>query len=398
MTALEKIYAASKMLFNSMPFYGILSLRVRKVVDKTVSTACIRRGEDRFSLEMAFNPEWMEVLPVEHISWIIEHELSHMINGHLHDQMYINKGVIHELMNVAMDCEINQYLPKQRMPLPDKKYLPGGVITLEGLSKQLGLTLPEKAGSMTYYDLLKKKFGEKYLTINPDGTITNGHGDIIGTIDQHSILEDAAEQSIIEGMVESAAQETEKRRGTVPGAAKSLLDKMYEKRKPVIDWKSFLRRFVQNSYKEYCVTTRRRESRRFDGSPGIRHEPEFSLLVGIDSSGSVSNDELKEFLSEIDIIHRTKCDIRILVCDTRIVQDFTYRGKKETIEIHGRGGTSFEPVLDAYEKSKSTCLVYMTDGECCLERKLKKPVLWILSSRGTDHYLKDCKTVKITKK
>lgn len=388
MTGLDKIYAASKLLFNNMPFYGILSLRVRKVVDENVKTACIRLGSDNFSMEMAFNPEWIKDMSIEHVRGVVEHELSHMINGHLTDPIYTSEHINHELMNIAMDCEINQYI--------NSKYLPEG-ITLKKVEQVVGTSIPEKAGTMTYYNLLKKKSDENKIQIGI-GQVS-GNGSTISTMDQHTIITNqSTADAVIEGIVESAANETVKRRGTLPGVVEQMLKLAQEKRQPVIDWKSFLRRFVQNSYKEHTITTRRRESRRFEGAPGLRHEPEFQLLVAIDSSGSVSNAELTEFMQEIDNIHRNKCDIRILVCDTRIVQDFEYKGNKEQIEIKGRGGTSFEPVLDVYEKTPSTCLVYFTDGECPVERRLKKPVLWILSSRGTDSYLKDCKTVKMNKK
>lgn len=392
MSVIDKIYSASKMLFNSMPFYGILSLRVRKVIDDTVKTACIRLGADNFSMEMAFNSEWTDQWSVEQIRGLIEHELSHMINNHLHDPMYNKEGVDAEIMNLAMDCEINQYI--------DRKFLPTEGVWLEDISKKLGISIPPKAGTMTYYELLMKKYKDKSggISIDQDGNVSI-NGQKVGTVDVHTKIKNpAATQAVVEGIVENAAEETVKRRGTLPGSVEQLLKLLQEKRKPVIDWKSFLRRFVHNSYKEYCITTRRRESRRFDENPGLRHEPEFSLLVGIDSSGSVSDDELREFMSEIANIYRQKCEIRILVCDTRIVQDIKYKGEKHEIKINGRGGTSFEPVLEEYAKSRSTCLVYFTDGECYIEKKPNKPVLWVLSSRGTDQYLKDQKTVKINTK
>lgn len=375
MDGIEKIFQASKMLFNDMPFYGILSLRVRKRIDdEATNTACVSFGRDKFSLEMLFNSKFLESLSLEQTRGLIEHELQHIILGHLSQPVYTNDSIDHRVMNIAMDCEINQYIPE--------KYLPSSGVRLAKVQEELGITVPAKAGTMFYYDLLKKHPSKiKNLLA------------ILG-FDEHSILPSQADATI-EGVIENAAQETIKRRGTLPGAVSDLLKKLEERRKPVIDWKRFLRRFVQNSYKEYTITTRRRESRRFDDSPGLKHEQEFSLLVAIDSSGSVSNQELQEFMSEIHNIHLTKCDIRILVCDTQIVQDFEYTGKYDKIEIKGRGGTSFEPVLDLYEKTPNTCLVYFTDGKCPLQRKLRKPVLWVISPKGTTSYLKDCKTIKM---
>lgn len=385
MDALEKIFQASKMLFNNMPFYGILSLRVRKRIDDSVRTACVQLSDDKFSLEMLFNSKFVDDLSVEQTRGLIEHELQHIVLGHLTDPSHVGDHINDYIMNTAEDCEINQYIPE--------KYLPTTGVTLEKLSKDLGFKLPEKAGSKTYYDLLMQQAkSNPKVELRPDGLYVNGEK--VMTMDDHNKLNEIA-KAVSEGIVEDAARETVKRRGTLPGAVSDLLKKLEDSRKPVIDWKRFLRRFVHNSYKEYTLSTRRRESRRFDENPGIKHEQEFSLLVAIDSSGSVSNEELQEFIAEIDNIYRTKCDIRILVCDTRIVQDFEYKGKANNIEIKGRGGTSFEPVLDLYAKTSSSCLVYFTDGECPLEQKLRKPVLWILSSKGTDRYLTGCKTVKM---
>lgn len=384
MDAIDKIYRASKLLFDNMPFYGILSLRVRKLLDPNTETASIGLSSDNFSMEMRFNPTWIDGLTLEEVRGVIEHELLHMINGHLTEPMYLGKHLDQEVMNVAMDCEINQYI--------NSKFLPKEGITLAGLEKQIGIKIPEKAGTNVYYDLLIKNGGKS----NPNGGMTI-QGNNVTTMDTHiQNPNSAASQAVIEGIIEQSAQETIKRRGTLPANVTQLIEKLQERRKPTIDWKQFLRRFVSNSYKEHTITTRRRESRRFDDAPGLRHEPEFNLLIGIDTSGSVSDKELKEFMQEIDNISKQKCDIKILLCDTKIHKEIEYKHNMHTdFTVVGRGGTSFEPVLEYYRRHPDTCLVYFTDGECPVESTVLKPVLWIISSTGTEHYLKDHKYVKM---
>jgi hypothetical protein len=57
---------------------------------------------------------------------------------------------------------------------------------------------------------------------------------------------------------------------------------------------------------------------------------------------------------------------------------------KADFKIHGRGGTSFEPVTDYYDQNfrKFNCLIYFTDGEAPAPEKCRGPVLWVISSQS----------------
>jgi predicted metal-dependent peptidase len=108
------------------------------------------------------------------------------------------------------------------------------------------------------------------------------------------------------------------------------------------------------------------------------------MLLAIDTSGSVSDSELKEFMNEIHHIYKAGVDITIVQCDTKIGSIKPYTGKLE-LEVQGRGGTEFDPVLDYYNENqkKYTSLVYFTDGECNTSVKPKGNVLWVLSERSS---------------
>ena len=108
------------------------------------------------------------------------------------------------------------------------------------------------------------------------------------------------------------------------------------------------------------------------------------MLLGIDTSGSVSDSELKEFMNEIKHIHKAGVDITIVQCDTKINSIKPYNGKNE-LEINGRGGTDFDPVLEYFNANtkKYTSLVYFTDGECGVSVKPKGNVLWVLSEESS---------------
>ena len=70
-------------------------------------------------------------------------------------------------------------------------------------------------------------------------------------------------------------------------------------------------------------------------------------------------------------------------CDTAISDIRPYK-KSNKIELHGRGGTSFEPVVEYYDANQKnyTCLIYFTDGEAPAPAKPKGHILWVLSSRS----------------
>jgi len=152
---------------------------------------------------------------------------------------------------------------------------------------------------------------------------------------------------------------------------------------PKFDWRGYIRRFVGRSVKVYTKKLRRKFNKRFEDNPGLKIKQKKHILVAVDTSGSVSTDELKEFFSEVHHMHKTGSDITVVQCDTAISDIRAYK-QSNKIELHGRGGTSFEPVIEYYDanQKKYTCLIYFTDGEAPAPAKPKGHILWVLSSRS----------------
>ena len=117
----------------------------------------------------------------------------------------------------------------------------------------------------------------------------------------------------------------------------------------------------------------------------IKHKKKISILVAVDTSGSVSNEELKDFFSEITYIYKAGAKITILECDAQISANYEYTGKW-TGKVHGRGGTDFAPAVDYYREHKKdyTMFVFFTDGYAPIEG-LNVPnndMLWVITSNG----------------
>jgi predicted metal-dependent peptidase len=377
---MDKVLSLSKIskeLLLKEPYYGFFLLMLNKYWDNRIPTACV--GKNGINYQLRINEEFWTSLDDAKKMGLLKHELLHIAFNHL--TMHFNFSD-KRLANVAMDMEINQYI--------DANMLPEGGITLESYPE---LNLNEKAGCRYYYDALRKAEkdkDEKGTSGSPgmDKLLDSlGNGDD-PTNHDWEIFDDMseAERKLVDKQTQrvlnQAKEQTVKRQGTVPGEIESqiILDVIVP---PKFDWKGFIRRFTGISTRVFTKKIRRKENRRFSDNPGLKIKMKQHMLLAIDTSGSVSDDELKEFMNEIHHIYKTGVDITIVQCDTEIRSIAPYKGKFE-LGILGRGGTYFDPVLQYFNENlkQFTSLVYFTDGEAHASIKPRGNVLWVISERS----------------
>lgn len=100
----------------------------------------------------------------------------------------------------------------------------------------------------------------------------------------------------------------------------------------------------------------------------------FNLVIAVDSSGSVDEELLNQFLSEINFLMLTvqNYQIDLLVCDDKIhSHDVFYSGDTLECEVKGFGGTDFRPVFDFIDNElrDTKLLLYFTDLEGLFPRE-----------------------------
>ena len=374
----QSLSKISKELMLREPYYGFFLIMLNKMWRKDLPTAGV--SKNGINYQLAINEEFWTSLSEKHQMGLLKHELLHIAFGHLVSfGSFRNK----KLANVAMDMEINQYI--------DPDYLPDGGIDINNYED---LNLDRKAGCRYYYDKLQQLKDEK----DKDGTCGNEEMDKLldcidnGDVPDHSTWEEfddlsEAEKKLIEKQLQKvlsdAKEQTIKKRGNVPGEIEGVII-IEEIVKPKFDWRSYVRRFSGTSTKVFTKKIRRKENRRYDENPGLKIKMKQHMLLAIDTSGSVSDTELNEFMNEIHHIYKAGVDITIVQCDTSINSIEEYKGKNE-LNVKGRGGTEFDPVLDYYNanQKKYTSLVYFTDGECYTSVKPKGRILWVLSERSS---------------
>ena len=97
-------------------------------------------------------------------------------------------------------------------------------------------------------------------------------------------------------------------------------------------------------------------------------------------------------------MHKTGHQITVVQCDTQINSVEVFNPRKDW-DIKGRGGTSFQPVIDHYnEKGYYTALIYLTDGEAYTPDNCPKNTLWVHSSRCSINDNLPGLKIQITKK
>ena len=388
----DSLSKTSKDLMLKEPYYGFFLLMLHKSWSDKLSTAGVCKNGINFQL--LINEKFWTDLSEEHRLGLLKHELLHIAFQHLTTfTMFSDK----KMANIAMDMEINQYITYH--------WLPEGGINIDDYPD---LNLDLKAGSRYYYDQLKqaqedkKQNGscgcenmDKLLDGLENGECQvmigkiNGDGDKEVDIPDHEWEEfenmPEAEKKLIEKQVNrvltEAKEQTLKKRGFVPGEISGLIT-LDELIAPKFNWKAYIRRFTGISTKIFTRKLRRKENKRYSDNPGLKVKMRQNMLVGIDTSGSVCDDELKEFINEIHHLYKAGVDITIAQCDYNLQSVKQYDGKFE-LEVAGRGGTRFEPVLELFnEKKEFTSLIYFTDGEAWTNVKPRKPVLWVLSERS----------------
>ena len=414
------------------PYYGILLSAMDRFPTNKISTMGVCRSGNVFRL--GYNPDFVADKSLEQLLAYLKHETLHIAFNHFtifntEAKTYAE----HKIRNIATDLEVNSYV---QFPDSDKDlwYFPKdfgwenclGTMEYYNRLSQLNQNQQQKAKAKSPKQPCNGGQGGSGNSTNPNNQ-QGGRGNSVGSnsqnqlddeeqeqnsnqqqeetqlsqqmqqeaqksFDDHSMWpEDMTQEQIedlkqaVDDLCEFAAEEVEKSCGKLPGEMEGRIKLIREKKrpKPVADWKRYFRRYIGNEFSDQIKKSRKRESKRFPDAAGNRHKRKSHILVGIDTSGSVSMPEYNEFFGQI----KTMKDVtfHVVECDAMIQHEYDFHGIVPQT-LHGGGGTSFQPVVDMYNRNrrKYEGLVYFTDGECCIPRDTPKETLWVVSSRG-DH-------------
>ena len=378
-------------LISEKDFDGYLAthfdIRVVDSLPSEVQTAALIYINGRFFIRVC--QEWFAKKTNEERVAVIKHEIAHFVNKHFSRR----NGRDSMIFNIANDCAINQgigNLPDDCIKLPSG-WPPNDSSELyydkyvENLQKS-----PKSASGQDKGGQGKPQQGQGKPQQGQSQDGTGGNLPDLFDEEMDAPMNAGAEA---ESMADEICRETikdrlnagvspEKLRGLHAGALEGYIDDLTAP--PMIDWKHALTRFAASLADVQNRMTLKRPDRRQLSPFGRRKEYLPSLVVCVDTSGSVSDEMLGKFFSQIALLGRQLSEVEVVIADADVHESFTFKQGMESKLAHsafGRGGTDFDPAVQYINKNLSHCdgAVYLTDGYCPVpQTKCRIPMIWIV--------------------
>lgn len=346
--ARKKLMGARTALVLDQPFFGVLALQLALKEDTTQETAWVD-GET-----LGYNPAFVESLSHAELLGIVAHEVMHCAAGH----PWRRDAREPKRWNEACDFAINQLLVESGFTLPGDALLDATYAgkSAEWIYDRLPAPPPESQGG----DEDGPESGEDE---SGDGQAQKPSS--LGEVRDCPTESEKSEAEWAQSVQQAAA--AAKARGALPGGAERFASDAVA---PKVDWRSALRRFVQQcSSSDYAWT---RPNRRYLAQglylPSLHSETLGSIAIAIDTSGSIDQVLLDQFRAEVQTIadEMRPSRVHVLYCDAQVNRQDVFE-RDDVIEFNpaGGGGTDFCPVFDELEKLEEppVCLVYLTDLE-----------------------------------
>ena len=398
-------------LIRSQPFYAqILScLNIREDNRPPVAGYSIQDGK----IFLHINYFTFNQLNLENKTKVLIHEILHIIGCHSSRQ----RNREQRLWNIACDVAVNQMIEgipiKQKIKFPVKPLKDQQIIGERNLvEKEVGgltydnvqlpdgavVSLPPNGFAEEYYNILSKKlppstgqssFIEKWeekglIDSSPERDLHPTWGD------SQEISEELAE-AIVEEVIRNASN---KAHGQIPAHLKTYIEKVINIKTP---WRRILQLFIAQQARQKRQLSFKKQNKRLrdEGLPGLKKCKELKVVVAVDTSGSISDDELELFAGEILKIKKCGVEVTLIECDCRVKNVYKLeKGFKPVFT--GRGGTDFRPVWEYVEahRVRPDAIIYLTDGRGQAPEKSEYPTLWALTPSGEKPWMSTSKGKK----
>lgn len=338
----EKLIQARVSLLIKQPFFGNLATRLKLInADEWLPTAATD-GRNFY-----YNTKFVNAISVGETMFLFGHEVLHVV----YDHMGRFEGRDKRLANIAADYCVNGDLIRNNIGttittvdiIHDRKYY-------DWSFEEVYDDLYENAEKIDIQDLLDKVLDDHLEDDDEKDGKGQGEGkdkDGKGQGKGRPKLTDEEKRQIKEEMKEavmSAAQAAGA--GNVPANIKRMIADWTQ---PKIDWRSLLQQQIESVIKsDFTFMKPNRRSWHVDAVlPGMNNDEKIDVCIGVDMSGSISNDMVKDFFSEIKGIMEQYSDfaIKVWCFDTDVYNkvEFDPSNIDELLEYepYGGGGTEF---------------------------------------------------------
>ena len=351
-TAEERITQSRVRLLLSKPWFGQLAIRLRLEEAPDMPTAATD------GRKFYFNREFIDRFDGPELDFLVGHEVLHCVFDH----MTARGDRDHRLYNVAADYNINMTLIEEgvgKIIGPDK--LNGGEPCLDWKYKGMN--------SYEIYESLLEEYPEaKSMDVHLEEFFGDTEGDgKEGDGKPYRGLSEAEKRALADEIKQAVIQATQSAGGACPESVKRLVSELVA---PKMDWRDILRTQLESSLKSDFTWMRPSKRSGEVIFPGMNRDEELNIAIALDTSGSISQTMLRDFLSEVEGIMGQYQSYRIYIMqfDTGVygVDTFTSEDGRsvDEYELEGGGGTDFDVVFQhlAENDIEPDQLIMFTDG------------------------------------
>lgn len=359
-------------------FFAALALRLEALPAWDVPTLATD-GE-----RLLFNPEYALSLSEREVVGVVAHEVLHCALGH-----HARRGLRDPMRwNIACDLAVNPVLLSAGFDLPRGRLLPG-----EGEF----VSLPTGLSAEEYYSRLPNDGGQSPGESDGGESANNsvGSGDYgggpandpggCGTVQDAGDGSPAAQQANEARWQVAVAQAARIAQERGKGDLSAGLERAVEQiLRPSVPWREVLREFVirtaRNDYRW------NRPSRRFVARrlylPSLAGESLGEVVIAVDTSGSIGQEELDRFAAEVQgIVDAYDVHLTVLYHDIRVTEVEEWSPADSPIRLRpiGGGGTSHRRVFKWLEEHglDPSCMICLTDLQTTFPSDSPTyPVLW----------------------
>lgn len=395
-------------------YYGYFLMNLSYEVDFTSkSIAGILLGH--FPPVFRTNPLLLCKFTLKEILFIVCHEIDHIVLNHPAEMLKANSEHdpdVFEKFNLAADASVNDRILAE-MEEEEHRFLaaPKGHISSGSLKRMFKLRSIRRLESYLYYfnlisgTVLPENAQQPQRMLAPGGSDEEGEDGVVtvqncGTPEDHQwdAGEDAEEAAAaVRELVNAAtAIMNDEARGLIPGSYFEQVEVLNAL--PKLRWQSILKKYVGTITADKRKThTRlnRRQPTRFDLS-GEQDEKMLKIVVAIDTSASVTSDDVARILREVvGILAKRRHVLTVIECDSEVQRVYQVKTESDIKKnVTGRGGTAFTPVIEYVNNDRcfrDALLVYFTDGYG--EREIPRPKtyrnLWVVLGNEENLSLKE---------
>ncbi len=374
----ERVRKCLSALIAKLPFYGALALRLEhKVLNAKEAEAMRIFTAATDGKRVFYKAQFLQRLSDADLTFLLAHEtlhaaLSHPLRG-------ADKEDAHA-WNIASDDTVNRLLK------PDFERLPKFAIIIN--PQIFGLTEEQWEGMSTeakYLLLAKEQKGEVSSSRQKASSQLGKAKKSESGCDFLPTAKDAPTPEQWQQWLKEAAKfaESIQKQGSVPAWVDEFV---IASERAKIPWQKVLHQFIQQRVISHWNYPPSRRYQSVALLPKPQRERYGILGVAIDTSGSITSEQLKQFWREILAIRKDypRLTIRLVTCDAEVTSDEIFPPfvpLPEAKELKGRGGTDFRPAFERFRQIPvPEAVVYLTDGMGDYPATPPPyPVLWVLS-------------------